>query len=151
MTGSYDRGLQIEGTLEFSVDGPGGATAGTVRGDGGTVHVHAGDPVAAWDAALGPVSTGPQLLRSVAGFLHAQGVVLQVSGPAGRVATVGAGVDSLTGRLLTGSRRVRPGRPAAVRPLALAEARRRVAGRGRPAAVAAGLVLVWVVRRRARR
>jgi hypothetical protein len=144
--------LAVEGDLAFTVQGPAGATAGTVTGAGGVVRVHADDPVAAWDAALGSVSTGTAALRAVADRLHDQGVVLEVSGPAGLVATVGAGVRSPLGRLVTGSRRVRPGRPAAVRPLALAQARRATRGAVRPAAlVAAVAVGAWALRRAARR
>lgn len=140
--------LSITGDLTFSVDGPGGATAGTVSGAGSTVRVHAEDPVAAWDGALGSVSTGPAVLAEVARHLHDQGIVLEVSGPDGLVATVGAGVSSSVGRLLAGSRFVRLGRPAAVRPLAIAELRRRRV----PIALAAvGATVLAVLLRRARR
>ncbi len=143
--------LQVAGELSFRVDGPAGGTSGTVRGDGGTVRVHAEDPVAAWDAALGSSSTGPAVLRAVADRLADTGLVLEVSGPGGHVATVGAGVDSPVGRLLTGSRRVRLGRPAAVRPLAVAQVRR-TAGAALPAALAVlGVALGLAALRRARR
>ncbi len=127
--------LAVEGGISFTVEGPAGATSGTVTGDGGTVRVHAEDPAAAWDAALGSVSTGPAVLSAVADRLHDEGLVLEVVGPAGLVATVGAGVRSPLGRLLAGSRRVRLGRPAAVRPLAVAQARRTARGLARPAAL----------------
>ena len=140
--------LSVTGDLVFTVDGPGGATAGTVRGDGSTVRVHAEDPVAAWDGALGSVSTGPAVLDEVARQLHDAGLVLEVTGPGGLVATVGADVSSPVGRLLSGSRHVRLGRPAAVRPLAVAELRRRRV----PIALAAvGAAVLAVLLRRARR
>jgi hypothetical protein len=140
--------LSFDGDLTFSVEGPGGATAGTVSGAGPVLRVHAEDPVAAWDGVLGSVSTGPAVLSSVADLLHGEGAVVEVTGPAGLVATVGAGVDSPLGRLLTGSRHVRVGRPAAVRPLAVAQLRRTGRSAARPAGLAAAaLALVWLVRR----
>lgn len=149
--------LAVKGDLQFRVDGPAGSTAGTVTGRGDTVAVHADDPVAAWDAALGSPAVGPAVLQAVAGLLHDQGVLVAVRGPAGLVAEVGAGVDSRVGRLLTGSRRVRLGAPAAVRPLAVAQARRtlRRSARAvrRPAAVLvlAGTLLVGARLRTLRR
>ena len=141
--------LSFDGDLTFSVEGPGGATAGTVNGAGPVLRVHADDPVAAWDAALGSVSTGPAALSAVAGLLHDEGVVVEVSGPAGLVATVGAGVRSPLGRAITGARHVRLGRPGAVRPLAVAQVRRTAVGARRPAALLAlVLALVWARRRR---
>lgn len=143
--------LEFEGDLTFSVDGPGGASAGTVRGDGRTLHVHADDPVAAWDGALGSTTTGPALLADVARRLHDEGAVLEVSGPDGRVARVGAGIDSPVGRVLAGSRHVRLGRPAAVRPLAVAQLRRGLARRRTGAlalALLAGLLAAAGARRR---
>lgn len=140
--------LAFDGDLTFSVEGPGGATAGTVQGDGPVLRVHADDPVAAWDGLLGSVSTGPAVLSWVADQMHDEGVVLEVSGPDGLVATVGAGVESPLGRLLAGSRHVRLGRPAAVRPLALAQVRRSLGGARRGLALAGALaVLAWFARR----
>lgn len=144
--------LAFDGDLAFEVQGPAGATAGRVSGHGSTLRVAADDPVVAWDAALGSVSTGPALLRAVAGHLYDEGVVVQVTGPGGLVATVGAGVDSPLGRVATGSRHVRLGRAAAVRPLAVAQARRTARGLARPAAVLAAVAAaLWAVRRRVRR
>ena len=142
--------LGFEGDLTFSVDGPGGASAGTVRGDGRTLRVHTSDPVATWEAALGATTTGPAVLAQVARLLHDEGAVLEVTGPAGRVARVGAGVDSPVGRLLAGSRHVRLGRPSAVRPLAVAQARRGLGtARTRAAlALAVGLLVAAGARRR---
>ncbi len=143
--------LAVDGELTFSVDGPGGATSGTVSGEGSTVRVHAEHPARAWDAALGSVSTGSAVLSFVAEQLHAEGVVLEVTGPAGRVATVGAGVDSPVGRLLAGSRRVQLGRPAAVRPLAVARVRAGLPAPARLLALAAVAgVLISLLRHRRR-
>lgn len=144
--------LSFDGDLTFSVEGPGGATAGTVRGDGSVLRVRADDPVAAWDGVLGSVSTGPAALSQVADLLHDEGAVVEVSGPDGVVATIGAGIESPLGRVLAGSRHVRLGRPAAVRPLALAQARRTVAGVVTPAGLAvAVLALLLLLGRRRRR
>ena len=143
--------LAFDGDLTFTVDGPGGATAGTVTGDGSVLRVHADDPVAAWDAALGSVSAGPAVLSALAEQLHREGVVVEVSGPDGLVAAAGAGIDSSLGRVLAGSRRIRLGRPAAVRPLAVAQLRRSTRGLARPAAALVLLAILWALGRRARR
>ncbi len=87
------------------------------------------------------------MLADVARLLHDEGAVLEVTGPARPGRPVGAGIDSPVGRLLAGSRHVRLGRPAAVRPLAVAQARAaawRRPGRGRRCALArvlAGLLV----------
>ena len=134
--------LHLSGAVAFTVDGPGGSTAGTVEGEGAVLRVQADDPVAAWSGQ----DTGA--LGRVAEALHAQGLSVEVTGPGGRLATVGAGADSALGRLLTGSRRVAPGRPAALRPLVLAEGRRRVRTVRGPLLLAVAAVAVLVVRRR---
>lgn len=140
--------LRFAGDVSFTVDG----TAGTVTGDGDTVRVHANDPVKVWDAALGSVSTGPAMLRSAARLLHDQGVRVEVSGPAGRLVLVGAGVSSPIGVVLTGSPHVRLGSPQAVRPLAVAQARRSLAGLLRdPTGAAVMVVLLWIATRGLRR
>ena len=146
---------EVTGSLSFTVEGPAGTTAGTVEGDGSVVRVHADDPVAAWDAAVGSVSTGTAAVSEVAQLLHDEGLALEVSGPAGRVATLGAGVESPLGRLLAGSRHVRLGSPGAVRPLAVATARRTarstVRAHGREALLGGlGAALLAVVLRRRR-
>jgi hypothetical protein len=142
--------LDLQGELSFTVDGPGGSTSGTVVGDGAVLRVRAEDPVAAWDSVLGSVSTGPGALRTVADGLAGEGLSIAVSGPHGLLAVVGAGADSGVSGLLLGSRRVQLGRPAALRPLAVAQLRR---GLRRPdvLAVAAGVVTAVVLRRRSRR
>ena len=141
--------LDLQGGLSFTVDGPGGSTSGTVAGDGAVLRVHADDPVAAWDGLLDSVSTGPSALRAVAGALADEGLSVEVSGPRGRLALVGADADSPVGRVLLGSRRVQLGSPAALRPLAVAQARRALTPR-RGAALAALLIVLGILRRRAR-
>lgn len=140
--------LSMQGGLAFTVDGPGGATAGHVVGDGAVLRVRADDPVAAWDASVGSVSTGPAALRALADALAEQGLSVEVAGPQGRLALVGAEADSAVGRLVTGTRRVQLGRPVALRPLAVAQARRSLPPRRRATVVLAVLAVIAVLRRR---
>ena len=142
--------LDLQGDLLFTVVGPGGSTSGTVVGDGPVLRVRAEDPVAAWDGILGSVSTGAAALRAVANGLADEGLAIEVSGPDGLLALVGAGADSGVGKLLTGSRRVQLGAPAALRPLAVAQMRRSLT-LIRALTVVAGMVVAVVVRRRNRR
>ena len=141
--------LDLQGGLTFTVDGPGGSTSGTVTGDGAVLRVRAQDPVAAWDGLLDSVSTGPAALRQVADALAGEGLSVEVSGPDGRLALVGATADSGVGKVLTGSRRVQLGSPTALRPLAVAQVRRSLTLR-RGALAAALVVLAVLLRRRAR-
>ena len=142
--------LDLQGDLSFTVEGPGGSTSGTVVGDGTVLRVRAEDPVAAWDGILGSVSTGPAALRTVADRLADEGLSVEVTGPHGLLALVGADADSGVGRLLTGSRRVRLGSPGALRPLVVAQVRRSLT-RARVLTVVAGVVVTVVLRRRTRR
>ena len=142
--------LDLQGDLSFTVEGPGGSTSGTVVGDGTVLRVRAEDPVAAWDGIFGSVSTGPAALRKVADGLADEGLSVEVTGPHGLLALVGADVDSGVGRLLTGSRRVRLGSPGALRPLVVAQVRRSLT-RARVLTVVAGVVVTVVLRRRTRR
>lgn len=142
--------LDLQGDLSFTVEGPGGSTSGTVVGDGTVLRVRAEDPVAAWDGIFGSVSTGPAALRKVADGLADEGLSVEVTGPHGLLALVGADADSGVGRLLTGSRRVRLGSPGALRPLVVAQVRRSLT-RARVLTVVAGVVVTVVLRRRTRR
>jgi hypothetical protein len=63
--------------------------------------------------------------------LAAEGLSVEVTGPAGRLATIGAAADSALGRAVTGSRHVQPGRPSALRPLVLSQVRQGVRAAGR--------------------
>ena len=141
--------LRVEGSVGFVVDGPRGSTRGVVAGDGPVVRVTTDDPVAAWAAASDGAPAGPRALGDLADLLSAAGVSVELSGPGGRVATVGAGVESALGRVVTGSRHVQPGGAAAVGPLVVAQARQLAAAR-RPLLVAAAVVLV-LLRARSRR
>ena len=142
-------GLDLQGGLSFTVDGPGGSTAGTVEGDGAVLRVRTKDPVAAWDGVVGSVSTSPAALRTVADLLADEGLSIEVSGPRGVLALVGAQADSVVGQVLVGSRRVQLGSPAALGPLAVAQVRRSVSPRSLLAGAAAVLVAL-LLRRRAR-
>ena len=140
--------LSLEGDLSFTVDGPGGTTSGRVVGDGAVLRVHADDPVAAWEATVGSVSTGPAGLRAAADALAEQGLSVEVAGPHGRLALVGADADSGFGRLVTGSRRVQFGRPVALRPLAVAQVRQSLPPRRRAVLALAVLAALVALGRR---
>ena len=144
--------LDLQGGLSFTVDGPGGSTSGTVTGDGTVLRVRTEDPVAALDGALGSVSTGPADLGTVADALAEQGMAVEVSGPRGLLARVGAGADSRVGSALTGSRRVQLGSASALRPVAVAQVRRSITtlpvATRRLAAAGVAVLLLRVLRRR---
>ena len=146
--------LDLQGGLSFSVDGPGGSTSGTVVGDGSVLRVLADDPVAALDGVLGSVPTGTAALRAIADSLAEQGLAVEVSGPDGRLALVGAGADSAIAKALIGSRRVQLGSASALRPLAVAQVRRGITAvptaRRRLAVVGVVVLLLAVLRRRLR-
>ena len=142
--------LELQGDLSFTVEGPGGSTSGSVVGDGAVLRVHAEDPVAAWDGILGSVSTGRAALSKVANGLADEGLSVEVSGPHGLLALVGAEADSGVSKFLIGSHRVQFGTPAALRPLATAHVRRGLS-RSRTLSIVAGLVVVFILRRYTRR
>ena len=141
--------LHLEGTVEFTVDGPLGSTTGRARGDGAVLRVSTEDPVVAWDAVAEAARGGASALGRLADALHEQGLAVEVSGPQGVLATVGAGAESVVGRAVTGSRHVRPGRPAALRPLVVAQLRSGARRRG-PLLAALTTVVLLAARRRAR-
>ncbi len=104
--------LAVRADLTLESDG----LTARLTGDGTRLTLDASDPVALWRAAAGipwpagvTVRRGPGALGELAGALAAQGLHLDVTGPRGRVAELGAGVASPAGRLLTGSPAVRPG------------------------------------------
>lgn len=146
--------LQFSSDLTFSLEGPDGSSAlGRVEGDGSTLRVSTTDAALVWGAALDSSLATPDSLDRLATQLADGGVTVEVSGPAGRVATVGAGVDSTLGRFAAGSRRVELGGPRAVVPLARVQARRLLGERRRTllAALAAltGAGALALARRRA--
>ncbi len=104
--------LAVRADLTLESDG----LTARLTGDGTRLTLDASDPVALWRAAAGipwpagvTVRRGPGALGELAGALAAQGLHLDITGPRGRVAELGAGVASPAGRLLTGSAAVRPG------------------------------------------
>ena len=139
--------LRMEGDLSFTVDGPQGSTTGTAHADGTVLHVRAEDPVAAWDAVAGAAPSAAGGLGVLADQLAAEGLSVEVTGPAGRLATVGAGADSALGRVVTGSRHVQPGASSALRPLVLSQVRQG-ARRRRSLLLALAAVAVLATRRR---
>lgn len=108
--------LAVSGSLAFTLDT---GSAGRVEGRGSRILVTADDPVAAFRAAAAP-GNGRPALGGLGDVLAEAGLVVEVTGPRGSVATLGDGVDSGLGRLLAGSRHVRLGRLRAVTPLAAA-------------------------------
>ena len=141
--------LRLEGAVDFTVDGPRGRASGTARGDGPVLRIVTDDAVVAWDAAAEAVGGGASALGPLADALHGAGLAVEVRGPQGVLATVGAGAESALGRALTGSRHVRPGRPAALRPLVVAQLRSGARRRG-PLLAALVAVVLLAARRRAR-
>jgi hypothetical protein len=139
--------LRLEGELSFTVDGPRGATTGTAHADGTVLHVRTEDPLAAWDAVAGAVPSAAVGLRTLADRLAADGLSVELTGPAGVLATIGSGADSALGRAVTGSRHVQPGRTGALRPLVLSWVGR-AAGRRGPLLLAVAAVAVLAVRGR---
>jgi hypothetical protein len=109
--------LRVDGQASFSVQQGQTLTAGTISGHGSQIRVHAESP----EALLASVLDGPgsSALPALAKQLREHDLQVLVTGPRGPLATVGAGVDNnLAGRLLLGSRHVRPGGPRALAPLA---------------------------------
>ncbi len=138
--------LQVQGELSFAVQDGGDSASGSITGQGSVVRVHTDKPAVALRDLLGAGSAA--LLPTALQQLADDGLTVVLDGPRGEVARAGAGVDSVAGRLLVGTRLVRPGRPAALAPLA--GARLRDAGRGPLVAVAAGLLLAGLLARRRR-
>lgn len=147
MPRSAEPALEVSGSLSFTLQAPDGAASGQISGQGRRVVVDTDDPVAAFRAATAP-GPGPTSISGVADLLAASGLVLEVTGPHGTVATLGDGVDSRVGGLLAGSRRVRPGDVRAVRPVAVAQARSVLAPSVRPVVVLAAAALALGVLRR---
>ena len=150
-----DRSLHVESDLTFSVTGPSGPVTGRVEASGATVTVRTSDPVATLDAALGGQPYTPSAIEALAARLADSGITVDVSGPQGTVVTLGAGVTSTIGRILAGSRLVRPGSLRAVAPLTrvrVAPALQRLPSPARWLSwtVAAAMIL-WALARVARR
>lgn len=109
--------LRIDSNLTFSVDGPSGSSTGRVDACGTKVTISVTDPVILLRSALGNKSHFPAV---VGDLLAEAGVTVEVVHPQGPVVTVGAGVDSAVGALLSGTRHLRLGSLRAAAPLARA-------------------------------
>ena len=120
--------LDVQAALSLEIDGQ----AASITGSGGRLVLHLDSPGHTLHAARG--FTSSSAVGAVASGLRAAGLRLDVEGAHGRLLSLGAGVDSVLGRLGTGSRAVSTGSPRAVTYLA-AQVLRRAAGR-RSAAVA---------------
>ncbi len=140
--------LEVTADLALTVDGH----QARLTGSGTDLRLTASDPVALWRSAAGvpwpvgvTVGSGPRALGGLASALTDAGLHLDVTGPRGRVAELGRGVDSGLGRGLTGSRSVRFGSPRT-----LAATVRREPLPWRSVAVGALVVLLarWALRRR---
>lgn len=110
--------------LTFSVDLGRGPIEGHVEAAGSLIRVHTDDADTVWEAATSVPEVGTAGLPWLADRLVESGLSLEVVGPQGRVATVGAGTSSRIGRLVTGSSAIAPGDRAAVVGLLRARARR---------------------------
>ena len=139
--------LEVDGEVAFVLEAPDGTTSGTVFGQGRRVVVTTEDPVMAFRSAVSP-SIGGTSIGALADLLAASGLLVEVSGPQGTIATLGDGVNSQLGRVVAGSRRVRPGAARAVRPLAVAQVRSRSGSSRRGAAAAVVLLLAAAIARR---
>ena len=132
--------LHVESDLTFSVDGPSGLSTGTVRASGSRVTVRISHPVSMMEAVLGADGGGARTPAAVGDFLAGVGLTVDVIGPRGLVVTMGDGVESAIGALVSGTRRVRPGSLRAAGPLAVARIRRPQQVRGQVAIGAVALV-----------
>jgi hypothetical protein len=139
--------LEVTGSLDFSLDT---GSTGRVEGVGSRILVTADDPVAAFRAAAAP-GNGRPALGGLGDVLAAAGLVVEVTGPRGSVATLGDGVDSPVGRLLAGSRHVRPGRLRAVTPLAAARGVDLLGPAARRLVPLLPLAALWLALRQVRR
>lgn len=133
--------LEVVSDLTFSVDLGRGPIEGRVEAAGSQIRVHTDDADTVWEAATSVPEVGTAGLPWLADRLTDAGLTLEVVGPQGRVATVGAGTSSRIGRLVTGSSAIAPGDRAAVVGLVRARIRRN----GRPIALAVVALAVVAV------
>ena len=146
--------LRIESDLSFSLTDAAGSVTGSVTASGSHVTVRASDPVRAVDGLRGVERIRPRAFGALGEQLAASGLTVDLVGPRGAVLSAGAGIDSPVGRLVLGSRRLRLRSVRAAAELGWARIRpgdrRRAAGLGAAALVAAALVRVGRARRRPR-
>jgi len=140
--------LVVRADLEVVV----GDVTARLTGDGSDLTLAATDPLALWRAVAGTswpagvtLRAGRVALGELGRGLADRGLHVDVTGPHGRVAELGAGVTSPVGRALTGSVAVRPGTPRTV--AATLRAGRRPGARTWLGVLAVAGVL-WAARRR---
>lgn len=129
--------FDVQAALSLEIDG----RAASITGSGNRLVLHLDSPGHTLHAARSFTSSA--VVGTVANMLRAAGLRLDVVGAHGQLLSLGAGVDSVLGRLGTGSRAVSAGSPRAVTYLAV-QLLQRATGRRRAAAVAGltGAVLV---------
>ena len=135
------RPLRIHSNLTFSVDGPSGSSTGRVDAAESKVTISVANPAAVIGSAMG---NRPQYAAVIGDLLAQSGVTVEVVGPQGPVMSVGAGVDSAVGALLSGTRHLRLGSLRATAPLIRAQLKLPTQAR-RPLAVAAASVLTLLI------
>lgn len=146
--------LEVVADLTLDVDG----VPAVLIGSGDHLVLDAADPGALWSAvtrAALPAGVGrvdaARALGRLADGLREAGVRLDVRGPRGALVTLGAGVESATGRLSTGSSALRPGGVRTLGPLVLADLRDRrtvrIAALAAAGLTVAGLTISAVLRR----
>ncbi len=146
-----DETLSVSADLDFTVDLGDGPIAGRITADGTTITVTTDDADTVWQASTSVPQVGTAALPFLADRLTDAGLRLEVKGPQGRVATVGAGTSSRLGKIFTGSSAIAPGDSAALRALAISRLKRnRLAVLAGAAVVLAaiGTVVVTVRNRR---
>jgi hypothetical protein len=119
-----DEKLSVFADLDFTVDLGQGPIAGRITADGTTITVTTDDADTVWQASTSVPQVGTAALPFLADRLSDAGLRLEVQGPQGRVATVGAGTSSRLGKIFTGSSAIAPGDSAAVRALAVSRLKR---------------------------
>ncbi|MEO5961593.1 MAG: hypothetical protein ABIR80_20975 [Opitutaceae bacterium] len=143
-----DPRLFIDGDLSFSVDGPSGHSDGRVEASGSHITVHASDAFAAMDAAVGGRHGRSPIPATIADLLADAGLTVEVLSPRGPVVTLGAGIESGLGKVLTGSAHVRLESAREARPFVRARVSAAVPSR-RALAWGAGIVALAVAARSA--
>lgn len=117
MTTPPTRSVRVESDLAIELDG----VSAHLHAHGDHLVLSTAQPHRLWQLArqtslpdvMGSVAT-PRSIGKLADSLADAGLLLEITGPHGSVASLGRGVDSRLGRLGTGSAAVRPGGLSAV-------------------------------------
>ncbi|MCM3886446.1 hypothetical protein [Frankia sp. R82] len=154
---------RFEGDVAFSVEEGSGSVGGRFEASGDRIRITTGQPARLWSAAgdlltalaavpagtlPGSLPRGRAGLRDLADTLAAEGMTVEIHGPTGPLVTLGAEVDSRTGAVSTGSRRVEPHLPVAHPNLPHPTGRAVALGFAAFAAFAAGFAACSQIRRR---